>query len=393
MKSKKHYLLLSIAFIMIVVMIVQTYSKAYRENGYDFTSFMLSAEALVLGEDPYSTDTPFTYIYPLFLAFILIPFTMIPYWLSNTLWITLNLVSVGVIAKILNGLSQPFNRIAAGSDLVFPSVVVFLLLFSPIQSNFLNGQVNIVVLLFSVLFFRNYLRGKSLIAGTWLGAAIALKLLPAIFIVFLLLRRQVRVAIYSVSMALLFCLLPWVITGNRLFEYYRYYAEAFLFGHLFGSQAPHPSGVILNLYSVAGFIYPRLAGGGMIVKLSCTLITLGVIVLIDTNLRSKNRSNNGLGSFSVYLVGAVFMSPISETHHMILLFPAIYILARKYIVEPNWISRQRVVLAISYIVSFNVLGHLMPRTPITFLSIILLLIMLMQSAKPRIRTTPILEKK
>ena len=61
-----------------VVLLFQAFRMAYRDEGYDFTSYLLVARALRDGGNPYQVAMPFPYLYPLFLAFALMPLTFVP---------------------------------------------------------------------------------------------------------------------------------------------------------------------------------------------------------------------------------------------------------------------------------------------------------------------------
>src|SRR5204862_207695 len=66
------------AAVLCVVLFAQTWVRAERPNGIDLTSYLLSARALLHGDSPYLLPTPFPYLYPATLAFLLIPLTFVP---------------------------------------------------------------------------------------------------------------------------------------------------------------------------------------------------------------------------------------------------------------------------------------------------------------------------
>ena len=82
-----------------VVLLFQAFRMAYRDEGYDFTSYLLAARALRDGGNPYQVAMPFPYLYPLFLAFALMPLTFVPYWLANAVWLVACLA--GLVASCL----------------------------------------------------------------------------------------------------------------------------------------------------------------------------------------------------------------------------------------------------------------------------------------------------
>src|SRR5262245_3076639 len=94
-------ILLILVAVISVVLCVHMLLKAHRPQGYDFSSYLLSADALLQGKNPYQTESIFPYLYPLFLCFFLIPFLTLPYWLSSFLWFFINLLSLIYAARIL----------------------------------------------------------------------------------------------------------------------------------------------------------------------------------------------------------------------------------------------------------------------------------------------------
>ena len=99
--SKQNYRkgIVVLTIVVGTILLIQTFHKAYRVQGYDFTSYLLSAEALLQQKNPYTLDTVFPYIYPLFLAFTLIPLSVIPYGAANLIWFVLNASALCAVAN------------------------------------------------------------------------------------------------------------------------------------------------------------------------------------------------------------------------------------------------------------------------------------------------------
>src|SRR5262245_52503387 len=75
---------------MSAVLLAQTWTRTQRPGGIDLTSYLLSADALRHGVSPYLLPTPFPYLYPATLAFLLIPLTFVPALVALLLWFALN---------------------------------------------------------------------------------------------------------------------------------------------------------------------------------------------------------------------------------------------------------------------------------------------------------------
>jgi hypothetical protein len=324
------------AIVATVVLGAQTWHKAFRPDGNDLTSYLLSARALSDGQSPYGLDTPFPYIYPLFLAFVLLPLAALPYGAAVVAWFAASVAALGAIL-----VESAFTRIAdgrrQGSDLAIAATI--LITFNVIQNNLLNGQVNFFVVLCCVLAVASagppegghYVGRASpgrreLVAGAWLGAAIALKLMPVLLVVYFLVRRRFRAVLVAGVTALALALAPALLMGgsgtvepgfSRITGVYSQYARELLV-----PMMTTPAGNATLAYSVASVVQ-RVLGVGPAWWLDaiCALAVLGVIVAVD--VRTWRRRGADLAAAAAYLVAIVLVSPKSETHHLAFAIPAV----------------------------------------------------------------------
>jgi len=95
--------------------------------------------------------------------------------------------------------------------------VVILFIFKSLILNVNRAQVNIVVLLL-MLFFSYYLiRKKDIMAGLYLGVATVIKLVPVIFIIYLVIKKRFKALLSFAVTFFIFLFIPsfkWGITGN-----------------------------------------------------------------------------------------------------------------------------------------------------------------------------------
>ncbi len=323
---------LAIFGLVAAVLLVQTLHKASRPGGYDFTSYLASARALWHGENPYLTDTPFPYIYPLTLAFALGPLTLIPPRLADGIWFALNLGAVAWAVWLVLEANAPRLGVRRLGALSAPLVLLFLLLLAPIQNNLLNGQVNPVVLLLCALFLRAYLRGSRLAAAAFLGLAAAIKLVPLVFLLFLLVRRDFRAFGLALLWTVFFCVLPAAAAGGRLFPWYRSYVHAFLLERAAGATS---SSVY---FTPAGFLtalVPDLAGRLWVSALSAFVVVVAVL-LLD---RDPERPAASAWNFNLYLLAILLLSPMSERHHLLFLVPPAVLATLGLWLVPPWRTR------------------------------------------------------
>lgn len=313
-----------LAFLVLVVIcsvfLVQTYSKAYRDHGNDYTSYLLSAQALRDGGNPYHTGSPFTFVYTLFLCVVLLPLAMVPYWLSVLLWFLGSLAALYATGLILTR----FNPLSVSTtDNLVVLVVPFLILVNVIQNNLLNGQVNFFVLLLCSLFLREYLFSRKLTASLFLAAAIALKLTPLILLVYLLVRRDLYTAGLTVIMTMIFVAgLPYLIGGVAIGEFYSSYVDSFLTATLvLNGSAPH--GFAFSITSIVGSLIPSFPKPTAI--LIASVLGLAPVITLQFTSQKDESNKKEMSMFSLYMLAMLLISPVSETHHLIVLFPALLV--------------------------------------------------------------------
>ena len=217
-----------------------TLGKAYRSEGNDFSAYLLAAEALWAGGNPYQLEMVFPYIYPLTLATIIIPLAVVPYWFAITIWFVIGVVSLSafVLVVIRTGASYLNQRSVA--ELVPWLGVLYLLLLEPIQANFLNEQANLLSLGLLALFLFGYARGSSSLTALGLAAAVAIKLVPAVLLFFLIVERRIVMAGLVAFITVMLMLAPAVVAGAQVADLYADYVNQFLVPRLSGSSGDTP---------------------------------------------------------------------------------------------------------------------------------------------------------
>lgn len=328
-------MLAAAAVVATVVLGAQTWHKAFRPGGNDLTSYLLSARALWDGQSPYGLDTPFPYIYPLFLAFVIIPLAMLPYGAAVISWFAASVAALGAVL-----VESAFRWSADGgrrsAELSIAATV--LITFNIIQNNLLNGQVNFFVVLcclMSIVVGRvppspGTMRGgpvkqaSEIAAGAWLGAAIALKLMPVLLVVYFLVRRRFGAILAAGAIALVLALAPaLLIRGSvesgfsRIIAVYSQYARELLM-----PMMTSPAGDASLAYSVASVVQ-RVFGiaPALWIDMLGAAAVLGTVAAVDVG-RWRPRGDD-LAAGAAYLAAITLISPKSETHHLAFAIPAV----------------------------------------------------------------------
>jgi hypothetical protein len=315
--------------VVISVFFIQTFGKAYRENGYDFTSYLLSSRALFNGGNPYDTGSPFPFIYPLFLCVVLWPLTLLPYWLSNAVWFVLNTAALYLSILVLLKLYADSLSYKVFTALF---LVPFLILTNVIQNNLLNGQINFIVLLFCILFLKYYVDNRKLLASVILSAAIAIKLTPLILIAYLIARKEFLWTGLTLALSVFLMFgLPYTVAGDKTLNWYSQYTQSFLV-HNIASPSGAPDNFAFSITSISNFLFPSMSK--LISLMIAGLISVVPIVVLQLTSRKDTTSEQTL-FFSLYMIAILLISPMSETHHLIYLFPAISILSMAMLLHSN----------------------------------------------------------
>ena len=187
---------------------LQMYARMARPTGNDLGARLASARILVEGGDPYTLTLPQGHgPYPLTIDALVVPLTWLPLGLAQSLWFGLSVVSLVGSLLILDRLWRQARGDGADPILAVPFdvrlAVLCLALFIPLQNHLRYGQLNLLLLCLCSLFLALHLRGRGFAAAAALGGAIALKLTPAAFLLYLGRGRWYRTAALAVGWTLL----------------------------------------------------------------------------------------------------------------------------------------------------------------------------------------------
>jgi hypothetical protein len=200
--------------ILIVLFLIYIIFESFGKG--DFFIYYTAASK-VFGNDSIYVMTfgdGFHYLYSLFFAICLYPFTFLPFYLCKLLWLSLNAVLLVRLFTIsfsfFENNEQPFKI-----PTWFYSIV-FLFTFRFIHENFHAAQITIVILylcLEAVNFIFN--KNKVILGSLILAIGINIKLLPIVLIPYLFYRQKFKALLYIFIACLMLWLLPSVILGHN----------------------------------------------------------------------------------------------------------------------------------------------------------------------------------
>jgi hypothetical protein len=357
--------------VSVAVLLLQTLHKASRPQGSDLFAYLTAARALLAGQDPYVIQGRFYYMYPLPVAVFALPLTLLPWKVAVALWFLLSVAALvwagGVLAGLARehlGLGPEVPRAALGAALWF-------LLFDPIQSDLVNGQVNFQLLLLDLLFLRALLRGRTARAAGFLAVAVSIKITPALLLLFATARRRWAAIAGCLLATLALWLGPVILIGPDLLL--RSYGT--LLGHILPSAAgghfAAPHGVAFGLHGpLATLLGPRL--GPLGVRALAIALSLGALLTLELGARRRPSAGRDVWVFAGYLLIILLATPFSEVHHLTYLVPAMGLVGLLAVCRRDRVGgRAAVGLAAAGALVWG--GYFARSGPFAFLAVVLLL--------------------
>jgi hypothetical protein len=194
--------------------------------------------------------------------------------------------------------------------------VLFLMMYTVIQSNLRNGQVNLLVLAFCVLAFSATRENAEIRGALAWGIAIAIKTVPAILVPYFVRRGRWRFVVSGLAVVAMLCLLPMATMGTAAVTLGGSYLVSFVSQSFAAGLGADPldfstGGMLIKLAPRAPIFWLRVIGA---------LAPVIVAVLSDWWTRVSVRSD--LPAFALYLAIIPLASPKSEVHHLVLALPA-----------------------------------------------------------------------
>ncbi len=178
------------------------------------------------------------------------------------------------------------------------------------------GQINLVLLVLVLTDFA-LLRGKSRFAGIGIGFAGAIKLTPLLFIVYLAVTRRWRAAFTAAASAGAATLLGFAVLPSESWRYF--------FGGLIFDVEGISNAARTPNQSLSGLV-ARITGEAVAPTLPWLLLALPALAFGLWQARRLFRHGNDLAGFTVIGLTTALVSPISWTHHLVWIVPALAVL-------------------------------------------------------------------
>ncbi|WP_432035260.1 glycosyltransferase 87 family protein [Streptomyces cucumeris] len=264
---------------------------------------------------PGADGADYGFTYPPFAALCMLPMTLVSWPGAVTISTALN---VAASAAVLCRLVGPLVRRHGWTPwFAFTVAACLFALLEPVRDTFSFGQVNLLLLVLVLGDAWLLSSGRGRFAGYGTGLAAAVKLTPAIFIVYLAVTRRWRAAGTAAATAVAATLLAaWVAPGASR----EYWTEALWDTDRIGVLAYVSNqsweGVLARL------VDPLPPSG--------TAWGLGVLAVLAVwahRVRGAAAAGDETAGYALTGVAACLISPVTWVHHLVWLIPALAVLA------------------------------------------------------------------
>ncbi|WP_369255439.1 glycosyltransferase 87 family protein [Geodermatophilus amargosae] len=257
--------------------------------------------------------TQYGFTYPPFAALTVLPMTLLPIEAVAAVHATLNLL---VLAGITWWLVAPLAR-RHGWPVGFSvsAAVPLLFVLEPVRETIGFGQVNLVLMAL-VLADVAALRRGSRWAGTGIGLAAALKITPGLFLVYLLLTRRWRAAAVAAGTGALATGLAFALAPDTSWRFFT--------STLWQTDRVGRLDKTSNQSLLGGLA--RLTDPEQPPRLVWLVLVVAVLGLVLTRAVRAARAGDDLAGVALTGLAACLVSPISWSHHLVWLVPALVVL-------------------------------------------------------------------
>ncbi len=280
-------------------------------NALDFRIYMWGGHAvlhdnrlyLALAHGHWFTYSPFA-------AIVFVPIAALPLAVARVGWDLVSVVALAYSCVIIIKLAgyRPSRLMIAG-------LVAAAMALDPVYQTLFLGQINLILLALILTDIWRVSRGRD--AGIGVGIAAAIKLTPAIFIVFFLLARRTKAALIAAGTFILCGLIGFGVAPHASTLYWEHLSHDTkrVGAPYISNQSPY--GTAIRIAEGQGHI----GAWWIVVPLAFAVIGLTVAAILA-------RRQDWLGATAVTGTTGLLVSPISWAHHWVWILPALVLLVR-----------------------------------------------------------------
>ncbi|MDX3188722.1 glycosyltransferase 87 family protein [Streptomyces sp. MN03-5084-2B] len=301
------YVLLGAQLLVLAAVLVSYNGGRWRFPAYrvDLDVYRLGSTALLHGQALYGTLPPtgdgqsLLFTYPPFAAIVLAPLALLPYWAAC---LALTLLTLGVLAAVL---VTVLRALGARCDWRVATLLLAAEVLEPVLRTLYAGQLDLLLLALVVLDV--LVDTPRWPRGLLIGFAAAVKLTPAVFVLYFLLRRDTRAAVTAVVTFLAATALGFLLAGA---DSVRYWTGALWDTGRVGEPTYAGNQSLLGLLAKAGVPAEERTAWWL------PLVAV-VLVLTAWGVRRALAAGEPTIALGLNAIGGLLVSPISWTHHWV----------------------------------------------------------------------------
>lgn len=288
-----------------------------RFHGFiDLDVYRLGVRQWLGGGDMYGTLPPtrdgarLPFIYPPFAAIALSPLALIPWGLAKVLNFSLAIAALGV--SICLCIRRLYPAVEQWTVLVVSGFALPLALWlEPVRETIGFGQINLVLMM---LVAADCLAERPRWPrGMLIGVAAAIKLTPAVFVLYFLIRRDYRSTVVTIASGALATATGFAVLPRESMRYW--------FGGFAGAAGISGSPYANNQTVTAALA--RLGVPQPLESWSWVLLAAVVLVAAVVGIRRAFRSSNAVMAMVISGAAGLLLSPTSWSHHWVWVVPAL----------------------------------------------------------------------
>ena len=318
------WLILAFSAVSVVLFFYQSINNFYKFNEIDFTSYVRASQNFYNGNNPYLA-TPRRFSYPLFLAVILYPMT----WLQSgqiMKGFSIGLWSLGAYVSFFAVIWAGWKKLEydSGGTLLLKegpliAAVIVALLHPFLQSEFINGQINLYVMAAMAGYFFMLESDRQFAASLFLAIGASIKISPGICLLYVLFTQQYRTIGYFSALFLLFNFGLPLLVNHQSMDYYNYYGTVVL--HDAAEHDFLAGWRSFSIISTLSYLFKIHWNPAMKMTVISGLAVLLALPVYFTACRHSSKLNSRIRItiFSGLIAIIPLSFPISEPHHLLIL--------------------------------------------------------------------------
>jgi alpha-1,2-mannosyltransferase len=259
---------------------------------------------------PFTADFPLPFTYPPFAAVLFLPLSWLPWVAARIVWQVLSLVCLWWLVRTALTLvaarsGQRFDATWSRRALLWTGLALWC---EPVRKTLDFGQINLVLIAGT---FAAMVATRQLVAGFGVGVAAGLKLTPAISVLYFLVTRRFKAALWTAAGFAFTVAVGFAASAS---DSWRYWFEL-----LGAADRVGPVGSAIN-QSLRGAL-SRTLGYDVEMTWPWVLAVVVSAVLAGFALRAAVRAGDVLIGVLVVQVLGLLLSPISWDHHWVWIAP------------------------------------------------------------------------